>query len=78
MLSQETLYQALQKQDWKAILALLYKRKDEIAQDILLRDAAGMFAKEFLRTVSSYSVDRQDIIEDLENLGMLLQENFSN
>lgn len=71
MLSQETLYQALHRQEWKTILTLLHKRKDEIAQDHMLRDAAGIFAKEFLRIVSTYPLDREDIVEHLEDLDVL-------
>jgi hypothetical protein len=71
MLSQETLYQALHRQDWKTILTLLHKRKDEIAQDQMLSDAAGIFTNEFLRFASSYPVDRQDIVEYLEDLDVL-------
>lgn len=71
MFNQETLYQALHQQDWKTILTLLYKRKDEIAKDQMLSGAAEIFTKEFLKIVSSYPEDRQDIVEYLEDLDVL-------
>jgi hypothetical protein len=76
MINQEDLYQFLVKEQWKEIIDILYKEKENIKNDTLLSFASKTFENEFLSKIKTYDRSRLDIIEYLETLNLLHHGNF--
>ncbi|MFP5041268.1 toll/interleukin-1 receptor domain-containing protein [Parasediminibacterium sp. JCM 36343] len=68
MINQEDLYQYLLKEQWKEIIDILYKEKENIKSDTLLSVASKTFETEFLSKVKNYDILRSDITQHLEIL----------
>ena len=58
MINQEDLYQLLLKEQWKEIIDILYKEKENIKSDTLLSFASKTFETEFLSKVKNYESSR--------------------
>ena len=78
MINQEDLYQLLLKEQWKEIIDILYKEKENIKSDTLLSFASKTFETEFLSKVKNYESSRSDITEHLETLYTLHHGKFYN
>lgn len=76
MISQEDLYQYLYNENWKEILDILYKEKENIKNDTLLTYASNIFVSEFLNKVANYSNDDKEILENLVTLNILHHGKF--
>ena len=76
MINQEELYQFLIREQWKEIIDILYKEKENIQNDVLLTSAAKTFENEFLGKAKNYELSRLDITENLETLYLLHKGHF--
>jgi len=71
MLEQEKLYQLIFKQQWSAILDLLYKNKSDITNDPLLQHAALTFENEFFKKLPSCAINDNETNAILDKLYVL-------
>ena len=75
MLSQETLYQLIIKEEWKQILTELYKHRKDIVNDVMLGHAGKVFEQAFFTKIKGSSKNGE-IIEYLDTLYILHNGNF--
>ncbi len=76
MLDQERIFQHLFKEEWRLILKLLYRNKDEIITDSMLTYAANTFENDFLAKVVNYPKEDRSAKEDLITFYLLHHGKF--
>ena len=73
-INQEYILSLIQKEAWKPVLDFLYKRKEEIPNDTLLKYSATIFESEFFSKISN---DNTSItLDNLQELLLLHHGNF--
>jgi hypothetical protein len=76
MLNQESVYKLILQEKWTDILNILYGHRNEINNDILLKQSAEIFEKEFFTKVDSYPVTLKSILDNLDTLYVLHHGKF--
>jgi hypothetical protein len=76
MINQESVYKLILQEKWSNILDILYGHRSEIKNDILLKQSAEIFEKEFFSKVDSYPVTLRSILDNLDTLYVLHHGKF--
>ena len=76
MINQEEIFQAIQKENWKFLLDILYRHKKDINSDPLLNNAAKTFINVFLEKIDKYPPNHSETIDNLEKLFLIHQGSF--
>ena len=77
MISQENIYQLLQREDWTELIGIFYQNRDLIKKDLLLQTASETTISIMVQKAMELETN-SDFIENLKQLTLLNAGHFIN